>query len=751
MEHFLLPNSNAMSHSDDELSDDEHDDKPSAKEEFDADGNVVQVGNLFFLPGALGKGAFGTVRLARRKLPSSDHSTGEHVRLRHSISTPTGTNERSRMDIFMSPPQPPNDGHPTPQSPAASRRRRTSSDMQPQSSSENDVGEELVAVKIFSKSVLKRCRTMKRNKKSRRVKIQTALQLVEREIAVMKKLSHPNLVNLYEVIDSPQSDMLYMVLDYMTLGEILTYQNDGTFRRKDPRPGSTKCQVPGLVNGHFTEEQAELYFVDILHGLAYLHLHHICKYIFPCRLICHASSMTNSLFRNCGTLGHRDLKPENILIDSRGIAKLADFGVSHVFKEKTDAAVHRQVSLGNNATLSDVESDYSGDDDDEDEVDVNDIGSTDSPPHPRDRLTRKDADQALAMKGMANDGKLTKTVGTWCFWSPAMCEGNRAFSGYAGDIWAAGVCLYIFVTGKLPFYSEFPCVLFEKIRTAPADYSDYGLSNALVDLIEKCLEKESDRRAGVGDCLKHPALQVAREKRFKQLCAELDQSEKKVNLTDDDVRAAFRMVKGVPKEIIRSATKTIHTRAKKLHEGLSEARDRLGHHGRSTPPVDEVHHHGFFRAKIGSSVSSGHSSASESGRDPGHRNGFFHQRRLSHGSMSKSSMPDIDESTTQALTLDTLVTTRKPGMSCTVSSLGSVASHDDLEDDDHISEEGRDVLSQHASYPSSINIKERPAATTTMGKICERKVSFNIPDEADMKLTRTSSKMRRKRGKCVVM
>jgi len=137
--------------------------------------------------------------------------------------------------------------------------------------------EELVAVKIFSKSILKRRRTMERDKKSKRVKVKTALQQVEREIALMKKLSHPNLVNLYEVIDSPESDMLYMVLEYMTLGEILTYQNDGTFRRKDPRPGCSKYQVQGIMNGHFNEEQAALYFVDILHGLAYLHQHHICK------------------------------------------------------------------------------------------------------------------------------------------------------------------------------------------------------------------------------------------------------------------------------------------------------------------------------------------------------------------------------------------------------------------------------------------------------------------------------------------
>jgi len=56
--------------------------------------------------------------------------------------------------------------------------------------------------------------------------------------------------------------------------------------------------------GHFSELAASHYMVDILHGLAYLHLHKIC---------------------------HRDLKPENILLDRDGHCKISDFGVSHMF------------------------------------------------------------------------------------------------------------------------------------------------------------------------------------------------------------------------------------------------------------------------------------------------------------------------------------------------------------------------------------------------------------------------------------
>jgi len=252
-------------------------------EEFDSEGNVVKVGDLSFVEGILGTGAYGTVRLARRKPPTSPAPQDQsHKRIRRdqeyarkkSVSAP------SDFDFF-----------PKPQ-----RRKPKSIDETPivgnlglftwtssrlEDSADQD---QLVAVKIFQKSILKRMRTMTRDSTTHRLKVHTALETVEREIALMKQLHHPNLVTLYEVIDSPESDMLYMVIEYMPLGEILTYQDDGTFRRKNTQSGQRTLR--GLVNGHFDEENSALYFVDILHGLAYLHRHHIC---------------------------HRDLKPENIL------------------------------------------------------------------------------------------------------------------------------------------------------------------------------------------------------------------------------------------------------------------------------------------------------------------------------------------------------------------------------------------------------------------------------------------------------
>lgn len=261
----------------------------------------------------------------------------------------------------------------------------------------------------------------------------------------------------------------------------MTYQNDGTFRRKDPPNG---VPVKGMVNGHFDEPHAALMFVDILHGLAYLHRHHII---------------------------HRDLKPENILLTSKGVAKLADFGVSHIFDDTLDKSLRRH---------------HSG-------------------------LTREDTDSALQLNSMAQEGLMTKTEGTWAFWSPEMCDGGKAFSGYAADIWAAGVCLYIFATGRLPFYNEDPSVLMEMIKNGQVPYDqteaapkhDARLSPKLMALLHTTLHKDPELRAGVGDCLSHPFLVTARAQRIKLLSDELEKSKAmRIVIEEIDIRAVSSLV-----------------------------------------------------------------------------------------------------------------------------------------------------------------------------------------------------------------
>lgn len=58
-----------------------------------------------------------------------------------------------------------------------------------------------------------------------------SLHLIKEEIAIMKRLHHPNLVSLIEVLDDPQEDSLYMVLEMCKKGVIMKV---GLGERADP-------------------------------------------------------------------------------------------------------------------------------------------------------------------------------------------------------------------------------------------------------------------------------------------------------------------------------------------------------------------------------------------------------------------------------------------------------------------------------------------------------------------------------------
>lgn len=44
---------------------------------------------------------------------------------------------------------------------------------------------------------------------------------IKREVAIMKKVNHPAIVGVKEVIDAPNSEKIFLVLEYLSGGEIL--------------------------------------------------------------------------------------------------------------------------------------------------------------------------------------------------------------------------------------------------------------------------------------------------------------------------------------------------------------------------------------------------------------------------------------------------------------------------------------------------------------------------------------------------
>ena len=78
-------------------------------------------------------------------------------------------------------------------------------------------------------------------------KAENPLDKVYREIAILKKVDHPNVVKLVEVVDDPKEDNLYMTFELLEKGEVLEIPSD----------------IP------LTEEEAIKCFRDVVHGLEY--------------------------------------------------------------------------------------------------------------------------------------------------------------------------------------------------------------------------------------------------------------------------------------------------------------------------------------------------------------------------------------------------------------------------------------------------------------------------------------------------
>ena len=116
---------------------------------------------------------------------------------------------------------------------------------------------------------------------------------IKSEINILKKLSHPNIVKIYEFYES--DNCFYIINEYCKGGQLYEY----------------------LTNNKLTEAQLCVIFYQVFSGLIYLHENHIL---------------------------HGDLKPENILISSVekdletnedfAWIKIIDFGTAKIFKKQ---------------------------------------------------------------------------------------------------------------------------------------------------------------------------------------------------------------------------------------------------------------------------------------------------------------------------------------------------------------------------------------------------------------------------------
>ena len=107
------------------------------------------------------------------------------------------------------------------------------------------------------------------------------LDRLQKEIKYLKIFNHPNIIQIYEVIENPKN--YYIVMEYVSGGELYNYIVD---------------------NDKLTEKESSFFFTQIIYGIKEIHSKKIC---------------------------HRDIKPENLLLTEKKIIKIIDFGLSNEY------------------------------------------------------------------------------------------------------------------------------------------------------------------------------------------------------------------------------------------------------------------------------------------------------------------------------------------------------------------------------------------------------------------------------------
>lgn len=107
---------------------------------------------------------------------------------------------------------------------------------------------------------------------------------IDREIAILKRLQHPHIVQLLDVMYDDPPGCTSLILEVVPNGELFDYI---------------------VAHGRVKEHVARKFFYQAATGIDYLHKNNVI---------------------------HRDLKPENLLLDAECNIKIADFGFSNIIR-----------------------------------------------------------------------------------------------------------------------------------------------------------------------------------------------------------------------------------------------------------------------------------------------------------------------------------------------------------------------------------------------------------------------------------
>jgi [calcium/calmodulin-dependent protein kinase] kinase len=184
------------------------------------------------------------------------------------------------------------------------------------------------AMKIVDKKVLKSKKIFKQDKDGN-VIITNLLKDALKEIAILKKLNHPNIIKLYEILHNYQKQKIYLIMEYADYGDIMNYNEDTETFSINKHVSEMYNQnveehrgegTPTEKKVYYEEDDLRMFSKDILLGLDYLHKNGII---------------------------HHDIKPNNILLCKKKICKITDFNFSSILDNLSEDKIE---STGESST-----------------------------------------------------------------------------------------------------------------------------------------------------------------------------------------------------------------------------------------------------------------------------------------------------------------------------------------------------------------------------------------------------------------
>ena len=168
------------------------------------------------------------------------------------------------------------------------------------------------AMKIIDKKILKNKKIFKQDKDGNII-VTNLLKDALKEIAILKKLDHPNIIKLYEILHNHQKQKIYLILEYAEYGDIINYDEEKEIFNINSHVEEMYNQRDlgynmgqSIGNKKYYEEKDIRHFIKhILLGLDYLHKNGII---------------------------HHDIKPNNILLCKKKICKITDFNFSSILE-----------------------------------------------------------------------------------------------------------------------------------------------------------------------------------------------------------------------------------------------------------------------------------------------------------------------------------------------------------------------------------------------------------------------------------